>query len=138
MFVPVKSELVSIKEVPGLKKNQIYDKTLAWMAENFRSSKSVIELKDRENGKIIGQAIGNVSDPIPMYDRAYGYTLIIDIKDYKIKVTFKNFRTEQIGNIYGASLGYDYHWEQIETQHTLFVAKLLGYLTGKKSENKDW
>ena len=44
-----------VEETPELSKEQIYSNTLAWFAEEFVSSKEVIQLQDKENGKIIGK-----------------------------------------------------------------------------------
>jgi len=38
-----------------LTKNEIYDLSLEWMARTFFDNKEVVEIKDKENGKIIGK-----------------------------------------------------------------------------------
>jgi len=40
-----------------LTKNEIYDMSLEWMARTFFDNKEVIELQDKDNGKIIGKGI---------------------------------------------------------------------------------
>jgi hypothetical protein len=38
-----------------LAKNEIYDKSLEWMAQTFSGSREVMELKDKDKGLIIGK-----------------------------------------------------------------------------------
>jgi hypothetical protein len=69
-------------------KDTIFDMTLEWVAKNFNSSNDVIQLKNKELGKIVGvgvtrfNAIG-VSFPCQ-------YTMTIDIKNNKIRMVFDN------------------------------------------------
>ena len=46
-----------VVEAPGYSKDQIYNSTKIWVAENFRSAKSVIELDSKEDGIIIGNGV---------------------------------------------------------------------------------
>lgn len=91
-------------------KNQLYQKSRQWFAEIFKSSKSVIENEDKDEGIIYGKGI------IDMKDDAQGYVsfaLSIRCKDGRIKYTFNDFM--QYGarsvNIYGTtssgSMTYD-------------------------------
>lgn len=77
----------------NLSKNDIYNGTLLWLAETFKSSKSVIELKDKELGKIIGNIALDLNiDRLgiwPVY-QTYEFSLKIDIKDNKYRLTFTN------------------------------------------------
>jgi len=86
---PEERKMVKIFEFQGMKKGLIFDKTLDWMAKTFVSSKSVIEVKDKKRGKIIGNGRGTYSETIIM--RPYSYTVTIDIKDNKARMTFENF-----------------------------------------------
>jgi len=42
-------------ETPGFSKDQIFTSTKIWIAENFRSAKSVIEYENKEEGTLIGK-----------------------------------------------------------------------------------
>lgn len=82
-------QLVKTYEVNNMAKDVIFDKVIYWMAETYVSSKAVIEVKDKANGKIIGHGLTsftNIYVPIPCK-----YTIIVDIKDNKIRLTFKDF-----------------------------------------------
>jgi len=78
-----------------LEKNQIYDLSLQFIAENFKSAKAVLEYQDREAGRIIG----NGSTTITTNDLTFGYhsypadfTMIIDARDNRYRVTFRNLQ----------------------------------------------
>ena len=72
-----------------MSKNEIYDKSLYWMAETFVDSKAVIEVRDKENGKIIGKGIMKYF--ILGVKKLVRYTMIIDIKEDKLRLTFKDY-----------------------------------------------
>jgi hypothetical protein len=89
-----------IEEIP-MPKSEIYKNSLLWLAETFRSSKAVIDLKDEELGTIIGNGItavrvfGTYSD--------YRFKLRIDIKENRYRLTFKDVELET-----------DFGWKPIE------------------------
>jgi hypothetical protein len=75
-----------------LTKNEIYDLSLEWMARTFFDNKEIIEIQDKENGKIIGKGIvffrgkiGWISADIPCR-----FTLILEAKDNKYRTTYNN------------------------------------------------
>ncbi len=59
------------------------------MAKTFLDSKAVIEIKDPENGKIVGKGITFVRSGIAMLDCRF--TLTIDVKDGRYRTTYENF-----------------------------------------------
>jgi len=87
---PEDTELQAVIEVPAQSKDQLFARTLAWMAESFVSSKAVIELQDKENGKIIGHGRTSFSS-MGLVEIPCDYTLIVDVKDEKVRLTFNNF-----------------------------------------------
>lgn len=86
-------EIISLT---GFTSEQIYAKIRYKLSELYRSSKTVIDLDDKENGKIIIKGIinytatdGMMTANCPMY-----HTLKIFIKDEKVKVRLENLRLE--------------------------------------------
>ena len=83
-----------------LSKSEIFKKTLQWLAKSYNDSKEVIEFKDESSGKIIGRGSGSVVfnltaiAPIIVNIR---YTLTIEIKDNRARMTFSNFTSTDIG-----------------------------------------
>lgn len=88
------SSIESVIEVPGHTKDQIYTATKIWIAENFRSAKAVIENDDKESGRIIGN--GRIKYPCSGFsclgqsDWTLDFTMRVDMKDQKMKLTFSN------------------------------------------------
>ena len=81
-------QLQKVNEI-NLSKNEIFDKTLEWMALSFNDFTIVIELKDKENGKIIGKGITNFTNVIVSIPCRY--TMIVEIKDNKYRTTYNSF-----------------------------------------------
>lgn len=77
----------------ALTKNEIYDISLDWMARTFFDTKEVIELKDKEDGKIIGKGITFFRGKIGWFsaDIPCRFTMIIEAKDNKYRTTYNNF-----------------------------------------------
>ena len=85
---PEQRSVQRIHEI-NLRQNQIFDKSLEWMARTFVDSKEVIELKDREGWKIIGKGITDfLAGGIAKINCRF--TMVIDIKDGKYRTTYEN------------------------------------------------
>lgn len=88
------TSIENVIDVPGRSKDQIYTATKIWIAENFNSAKAVIEDDDKAGGRIIGN--GSVKYPcsgINCLGRdgwLLKFTMRVDTKDQKFKVTFTN------------------------------------------------
>jgi hypothetical protein len=85
----------NISDITGKSKNQIFSATKIWIAENFKSAKSVIENEDKEAGTIIGNA--NIKYPcdgvfscMSKGDWKLEFTMKIDTKEQKLRITFFN------------------------------------------------
>jgi hypothetical protein len=85
---PEERQLQKVHEI-NMTKNEIFDKTLEWMAQSFTDSKAVIELKDKENGKIIGKGVTTFTNVVAVIPCRF--TMIVDIKDNKYRTTYNNF-----------------------------------------------
>lgn len=96
------SEVVEIQDVA---KDILFIRGMEWLAKTYRSSKDVIQMEDKEAGKIIGKGLtivyvkvlGMKFDAGPMR-----YTIAMYFKDGKFKYEFSNFyhegnRLEKIG-----------------------------------------
>ncbi|MBS1585497.1 MAG: DUF4468 domain-containing protein [Bacteroidetes bacterium] len=88
-------------------KDQLYIKAWEWMAKSFKSSKDVIQMQDKEAGKLIGRFVVSGASSI-----GWVYSIIaIDTKDGKYKITISDFEHEpektvtQYGVVPGKSYG---------------------------------
>jgi len=62
------------------------------MAVTFTDSKAVIEIKDKENGKIVGKGVASYADPAKFgMTMPCRFTMTVDIKDNKCRTTYNNF-----------------------------------------------
>jgi hypothetical protein len=59
-IVPVEQRSLQCIHEVNMSKDQIFDKSLEWMAQTYVDSKEVIEIKDKENGKIIGKGLTRI------------------------------------------------------------------------------
>lgn len=81
-------------EIPGMKKDEIFEKSKMWVAKTFHSAKAVLEYENKETGVIIGNGI--IKYPVDGMEVMVksrwkiGFTMKEDIKDGKIRLTFDN------------------------------------------------
>lgn len=75
-------------------KTELYSRAREWFAKAYKSSTNVIQMDDKESGKIVGKALMQV------YHRAFGkdhvsgfinYTISVYIKDGRYKYEVANF-----------------------------------------------
>lgn len=74
-------------------KNEIYLKAYEWIAKSFNSAKDVIEMNDKESGKIILKSelpchLTNYNSTVNDY---VSFTLSIDAKDGRYRCVFSQF-----------------------------------------------
>jgi hypothetical protein len=100
------TEVVSVDS--SAKKQELFSRAREWFAKAYKSSTNVIQMEDKESGKIIGKALMQV------YHKAMGreypsgyinYTISIYLKDGRYKYEITDFyHTGQPGGVpaYGA------------------------------------
>ena len=82
-----------VVEVLGVTQAQLYSRAYEWVAKNFKSAQDVIQMQDKESGKIIAK--GNVKAFIKKYPQGHNsFTLSIYVKDGKYKYDITNFKNE--------------------------------------------
>jgi hypothetical protein len=120
----------------NLSKDAIFARSLEWMAQTFVDSKQVVELQDKENGKIIGKGLTEFMNGItPTPCR---FTMMIEAKDNKYRVTYSNL----IG-MWGKlrdipkPLVHPKLVEQVEAKLRTLDASLYSYLS-KEVNSEDW
>lgn len=79
-------------QYPAVTKDVAFDKTITWIAQNFKSAKSVIDYQDKAAGTIVVKGIiQNVSVNSTMggaYTRQLAFTLTMDVRDEKARLNF--------------------------------------------------
>lgn len=86
---PNKSELHNVVELPNTPKDELYNRAKKWTAMYFVSAKNVIQLDDKENGKIIIKAYlpysASAFNPGTGYSGGFAFTFSFDCKNDKYK-----------------------------------------------------
>lgn len=122
-------EYVEIIESPGNGKDVLFDKSLKWLAETFKSSKAVIEYQNKDSGEIIGNGSLRVAYTAFGSMNTY-FTLLIETKDGKLRMTFKNMRYDQ-----GYSMNSKGQLDTFSNEAYNLVYSLKNYITKK---NDSW
>lgn len=132
---PEELTLQEIHEI-SLSKDVIFSRSLEWMARVFVHSTHVIELQDKENGKIIGKGMTefyNGDTPTPC-----GFTMMVEAKNNKYRVTYSNYTA-----MWGVTqnlprpLWFPRHIEQVKAKLRILDASLYSYLSEKKN-GEEW
>lgn len=82
-------------EVPGISKDELYRRATVWFSKAFRSGKAVIDLQDKEAGKLIGKGYAGSTVKVPLIGKQDAgdirMTIAIDVKDGKYRYIVDNF-----------------------------------------------
>lgn len=80
----------------SVEKNKVFVKTIEWASKNFVSAKDVIQLQDKDSGKIVIHAtllaVGKFADPLEI-----PFSMHVDIKDGKYRTQFEDLRDHHSG-----------------------------------------
>lgn len=157
------SEVVNVDTSLG--KLELYSRAREWFAKAYNSSQNVIQMDDKESGKIVGKALTQV------YHKALGsnypsgyinYTISIYLKDRRYKYEISNFyhtgqlvsggRIEDYGpceemintkkKTWGMSYQktFNYYLLQLDVRVRLLIEDLKKSMAGKapNSKKNDW
>lgn len=120
-------------DIAELNKQAIFDKSKQWLALTFVSAKKVIEYENISEGLIIGNGATTVpyiiesvvTGPIT-YNTPITFTMIEDIKDGKVRMTFRNIKTSD-GTMYQDA------WQKLQPKLEILCADLKAFLTVKNT-----
>jgi len=86
--------------VDGINKNQLYTRAKEWFVKTFVSAKEVIQLDDKEVGKIIGKGSSNTSYTYlgVFVSVNIDYTISITLKDNKYRYEITSFKANWPAN----------------------------------------
>lgn len=126
-----------VVEAPGYSKEEIYTSTKIWIAENFNSAKSVIEIDSEKDGLIIGN--GMIQYPCEgtncfvKGDWKVPFTMRVDMKDERFKLSFINIQLSWPG--YDGPVNAQADMDAIKPALLEFGDEILASM--KASENSD-
>lgn len=81
-------EFVEVIEVPNKSLEEIYILSKEWIVENYKSANDVIQMDEKDAGKIIVKGIFVYNDM--GIDFNYHHTLKVDLKDAKVRISLGN------------------------------------------------
>jgi len=91
-----KQEITDVLTVDSVKRDVLYSRALQWIALSYRSAQDVIQLSDKENGKIICK--GNWSSNFMLKKGIIEHTLVLDFKDGRFRYRFTDFAYDSSGS----------------------------------------
>jgi hypothetical protein len=146
-------------------KYMIYTTIMDWFATVYGSSKEVIKMSDKDAGVIIGKGLFDYSHRgkgfgWSCFDGTIKYTIRIDIKDNRYKVTLSDFNhTNKLSNSGQCAMGFlttsesfvpgkpkddiiDVAWKDMKLQSENYSNNIFNELENKtknlKNANDDW
>jgi uncharacterized protein with TBP-like fold DUF4468 len=128
------SEVIKIDTT--LSSNELYLRARAWFAESYRSAQDVIQMDDKENGKIIGK--GNIKYTSRIFAGSGGtkgwirYTISIQVKNGRYKYEISDFYHEGNPLNSGDQLSFGLITNEIECPYKI------GMWMSKGWRNKVW
>lgn len=125
--------LDKIKEFSDLKKDELYKRSLNWVARTYNSANDVIQLKDPEAGQLICNGVGSIT--VFLYTGYFRYTMIIDLKDSKIRIRYENIQSEPDGQ--GEALDMNSYWGSVEKYFNGLSESLFMSIIANEQE-KNW
>jgi len=136
----------TVYQIPNSSKDTIYNNTRIWMAETFRSSKDVIDYENKEEGVLIGNgAMAYPYNGNGYYNSTVTFTMRVDMKNDKFKLTFSNIKIYSPSVVIGSSV-YPASTQEMNNVNQLnaIKPKLLTFgnqlreSVNKNQKSKDW
>lgn len=143
-------EFERIIEIPNTSSDVIYERSKMWIAENFVSSKAVLEYDNRETGRLIGN--GRMDYPcsglscMGKTNWDVKFTMKVDSKDSKLRVTFSKINLawpySHNGGIpiqaHDGPVHSQSDMNAIKVRFTELSNQLVAYINNPKNNQEDW
>lgn len=139
------AEVSNVYEISGKNQSQIFNGAKEWIALNFKSANDVIQSEDKDTGTIIAKGstiyqCNGVGDCLMnLADSNLEFTLKIDTKDEKARLTFSQFNLYRIGiTDYRRTEGHigKKQEENIQKQMTAWSQQIIDSV--KNSQSSEW
>ena len=90
-----------------LVKDQLFENARNWLSNTYNNYKDNIQIDDKETGKFVFNASKTftVTNDLMEHQNTINYRIIIDIKDYKYRITINNFESIQNSTGHGLAKG---------------------------------
>ncbi len=126
-----------IVDLPGLDKDEIYNRAHNYFVYNYNSGKDVIQIDDKESGQLVGKGIfPNVhTGGFPVLEFDVYHILRIDVKDEKARVilSLTEYQTKSSEYTINEGIASNYPFSNITIQKSAFGKAF--YYAHKKAQN---
>lgn len=134
-----------VVEVPGATKEEIYLRAHSWFVSYYKNADAVIQLQDKEAGRIIGKGRFGVVWQMGI-ERLVRHTVQIDIKEGRFRYSISNFMV-YFSSFYdefpiedvpkGLSSGVKNLYQRTHEKSLELEASLRGFMLAN-SKQEDW
>lgn len=110
--------VVQVFDAAGHTRDEIFSASKMWIAENFRSAKAVVEYEDRGEGTIVGNGViaypctGGFACRIRADAWSVGFTMKVESKDDRFRLTFTNVVLKLPSSAYGPAHDEPVEWKE--------------------------
>jgi hypothetical protein len=87
-----------IINLPGVPRQEIYDRTMKWITNNLRSPKAVIRSEDPETGSIVANGVTTMTAEGDSIPSGLAFRLSVDVREGKERVRFLDLQTSRPQN----------------------------------------
>ena len=122
-----------VLDVPRFEKSQVFNRSEEWVALTFSSGKSVIQVKNKESGRIIGRGVLSAQKHRLAPIESFNFTMIIDAKNGKSKIKFMNFTDTEVFTAPGTDIT-----EKLETLCNQMAYDLKAHIENLAVETAEW
>jgi hypothetical protein len=130
--LPPDTEYQVVREVEDVSADEIYGRSLNWMAETFVSANDAIQVRDDENNRLVA----NAELLIPDLGGAASseMSIIVEARDGRFRFTARNFRLNAMGT--RAKMNEELYGD-LKPKLKSQADELQSYIRGE-TEDTDW
>jgi hypothetical protein len=131
-----------IEQYDSINKTILFQKVNEWITLNYKSANEVIQLTDKEQGKIIMKGIFDITASLVTF--YVHHTVIFDFKDGKLRYNYTNITLENSNNSNNVFGLEDKNWMQnkfikkIQEKININVSSLNNFIKNATIKRDDW
>lgn len=137
-------------------RDQLYSRGVEWFATTYNSAQNVLQMQDKDNGKLIGRALFDV------YHKGLGMTFESGYINYTISLFFKDnrYKYEITDFVHTSNLEsgriqkscddmritsrksmqkvYDFYFEQLDNRMKILIIDIQKFMAKQSESDNDW
>ena len=120
--------------LPGLSRQEIYDRTMKWITNNLRSRKAVIQSEDPETGSIVANGAATMTaegDSVPV---SLAFRMSVDVREGKERVRFLDLQISREPNGSWDEIPGEGAWHRGAQKRLILIARNLNEYVKMKGE----